>query len=123
MTFVASVLAAVGLFAGSPVHATLTAPTHSPRVNVNWRYSVHLTRGGKPIAGRITVQIVDSLGGVHPVQYGKTTKNVTRRSFRGVFRDFVIWPASSRGIPVTFRVTVTVGSVRKVLRYPVTARG
>jgi hypothetical protein len=123
MTILASLLAAAGLFAASPVHATLTAPTHSPKVDTNWRYTVRVTDHGKPAAGLITVQIVDPLGGVHAVQYGKTTRNVTRRPFRGVFRDFVIWPPSSRGIPVTFRVTVTVGKARTVLRYTVTARG
>jgi hypothetical protein len=122
MNVVAALLASVGLFAASPVKATLLAPTHSPKVNTHWKYSVRVTENGKAAAARITVQIVDPLGGVHPVQFGSTTKNVTRWPVHGVFRDYVIWPASSRGIPVTFRVTVVVGKVRRVIRYAVTAR-
>ena len=36
--------------------------------------------------------------------------------------DFVIWPTSTRGIPLTLRITVHVGSIRKVLSYVVTPR-
>ncbi len=116
-------VAAAGAFAAAPVHATLSAPTHYPKVSTHWNYAVHVTRNGKPVAARITVQIVDPLGGVHAVQFGSTTKNVTRWPVHGTFRDYVIWPPSSRAIPVTFRVTVVAGTFRRVLRYSITARG
>jgi len=117
---VAAVLASAALAGEPPLRVTLTAPTHMPKVAVRWPYSVRATRAGAPVAGRITVQIVDPLGGVHPVQLGLTTTNITRRPFRGIFRDFVIWPGSSRGIPLTLRVTVVAASARRVLRYRVT---
>jgi hypothetical protein len=121
MSLLAALFAATGLLVGTPVKVTLVASTHAPRVNTHWKYSVHVTSGGKPVAARITVQIVDPLGGVHPVEFGLTTKKVVRFPFRGVFRDFVIWPPGSRGIPLTLRVTVVAGKDRRVLRYAITS--
>jgi hypothetical protein len=109
-------------FAPQAVRVTLTAPTHSPQVNVRWPYAVRASSAGKPLAGRITVQIVDPIGGVHPVEFDKSTKAVTNWPFKGVFRDWVIWPAESRGVPLTFRVTVRTGNVKRVLNYRVTPR-
>lgn len=120
---VATLLAALSLTGTAPVRATLTAPTHTPKVKVRWSYSVRVTRAGAPVAGRITVQIVDPLGGVHPVKFGLTTTDITRRPFKGVFRDFVIWPGSSRGVPLTFRVIVATAYGRRVIRYRVTPHG
>ena len=57
------------------------------------------------------------------MQFGKTKKNIVKWPFTGRFKDFVIWPAESRGIPLTFRVTVKAGTTRKVIAYAVTARG
>jgi hypothetical protein len=114
--------AALALVGGSAVKikVTLSAPTHQPKIDVHWPYAVHLTRGGKPLTGRITVQIVDPIGGVHSVQFGSTTIDVTRFRFRGVFRDYVIWPPESRGIPLKLRVTVVRSGFRKVISYAVT---
>jgi hypothetical protein len=104
------------------VKVTLAAPTHSPRTGVKWRYAVRATVARKPAVARITAEIVDPLGGVHPVELGDTTKPTVKLTFRGVFRDFVRWPAESRGIPLTFRVTVLAGGKRKVIAYRVTPR-
>ena len=60
------------------------------------------------------------IGGVHIVQFGNTTKEVKAYPFDGTFRDFVIWPADSRGIPLTFRLTVKSGPTKKVIGYHVT---
>jgi hypothetical protein len=114
--------AALGLLTSSPIKVSLTAPTHQPKINVHWPYAVHLTRAGKPLTGRITVQIVDPIGGVHAVQFGSTTRDITRFRFRGVFRDYIIWPAESRGIPLKLRVTVVRTGFRKVISYVVTPR-
>ena len=101
---------------------TLTAPGHTPRIGKRWAYAVHATVGGKPVAGRITAQIVDPLGGTHPVDFGTTTKPIVNRPFTGVFRDFVLWPGDSRGIPLRFRVIVVAAGTRKVIDYAVTPR-
>ena|SRR5215831_2730578 len=107
--------------------AKLTAATHAPKVNTKWRYSVRVTTlKGKPMKARITVQIVDPLGGVHPVEFGARKVNVVNHPFYGTFRDYVIWPPSSAttigGVPVTlvFRTIVKTAKGKAVLRYDVT---
>jgi len=121
----ATAVLATGLAGGAaaPVKVTLAAPGHTPKVGVRWHYTVRATAGGKPVAGRITVQIVDPVGGRHAVEFGRSTKKIVRWPFRGVFRDYVIWPASSRGVPLTFHVLVTVGKARRVVDYRVTPHG
>jgi hypothetical protein len=102
---------------------TLTPSTHTPKVEARWPYTVRATLGRTPVAARITVQIVDPIGGAHAVEYGDTTRKIVNRPFRGVFRDFVRWPPESRGIPLTFRATVVAAGAKRVLSYRVTPRG
>jgi hypothetical protein len=114
-------VAALSLFAGgSSLKVTLTAPNHAPKIKVHWPYTVRETVNGKAVAARLTVQIVDPIGGVNPVQFDATKKNITNWRFVGVFRDYVIWPAASRDIPLRFRVTVVTAHAKKVLNYRVT---
>jgi hypothetical protein len=117
-------LAAAGglLLAGPAARVTLTAPGHNPVVKTRWHYAVTATRGGKPATGTVTAQIVDPLGSVHLVKLGTTARNVEAIPFKGTFSDFVIWPAESRGIPLTFRLTVKSGKTKKVISYSVTPR-
>lgn len=119
--------AAAAVLAGSllaaPVHVTLTAPTHAPKINTHWYYVVHATQNGKAVAGRLTAQIADPIGGTHPVQFGSSTKNITNWPFTGRFRDFILWPAGSRGIPLKLRVIVKVGAAKSTVTYAVTPRG
>jgi len=103
-------LLAAALVAAAPFKVTLTAPTHTPKATARWVYSVRATDAkGRLVKGQITVQIVDPFGGAHPVQFGRTTRNIVNFPFRGTFRDFVQWPAESRGFKLTFRVTVKSG--------------
>jgi len=106
----------------APLTATLTAPGHSPRVSTHWNYTVHATRSGKPVSARLTAQIVDPFGGAHPVLLGLTTKKIVRLPFHGRFSDFIIWPRSSRGVPLELRLTVVAGSSRRVIVYSVTPK-
>ena len=117
-------LAAAGglLVAAVPAKVTLSAPGHSPKIKTHWAYSVTVTRGGKPARATITAQIVDPIGGVHPVKFGLTTRNIKAFPFTGTFRDFVIWPAESRGIPLTFRLRVKSGTTTRVVNYRVLPR-
>jgi hypothetical protein len=117
MVFLASLLSALAL--ASP-QVTLTAPGHSPKINTHWNYVVRATVGGKAVSARITAQIVDPIGGAHPVQFGRNTTNVTNWPFKGVFRDYIIWPPSSRGVPLKLRIVVRVGGIRKTITYAVT---
>jgi hypothetical protein len=104
-----------------PFKATLTAGTHHPAINTRWPYSVRVVDAkGKPLAARISVAVVDPIGGVHPTEFYSSTKLVTNIPFKGTFRDAVKWPPESKGYPLTFRVTVKVGTAKKVLEYLVT---
>jgi hypothetical protein len=103
--------------------ARLLAPTHSPKINAKWRYAVRLVdRHGRPLAGKLTVQIVDPLGTAHAVQYDETKQNIVNRPFKGVFRDYAEFPADARGFRLTFRVRVRVAKSRLEITYPVTPR-
>jgi hypothetical protein len=117
MLLLASLFSALAL--ASP-QVTLTAPGHTPKIDTRWYYVVRATAGGTPVSARITAQIVDPIGGAHPVQFGKSTKTITNWPFKGVFRDYVIWPKSSRGVPLKLRIVVRVGAIRKTLTYAVT---
>ena len=121
MKSIALVLVAGTLAAGG-VKATLTAQTHTPKVNTKWYYTLRVTEGGKPASARLTAQIVDPIGGTHPVLFGATKKPITNRAFKGTFRDYIVWTAESRGVPLRLRLTVRVGPAKKVLTYGVTAR-
>jgi hypothetical protein len=111
---------ALALSGGGGLKVTLTGSGHAPRIKVHWPYSVTARVGGKPAAARISVAIVDPIGGVHPVQFGSSTKYVTNWPFKGTFRDYIIWPASSAiGVQLTVRATVKVGKVTRVATYVV----
>jgi hypothetical protein len=92
--------------AAAPFKATISAPTHTPKVNAKLYYTIHASRNGKPIHANLTVQIVDSFGGVHPAQFDNTTKNIVNKLFNGTFRDYVELPPESRGFKVTLRAIV-----------------
>lgn len=122
---VAAVVVALagGRLAATPLKVVLVAPGHTPKINVHVNYSVHATRGGKPVKAKITEQIVDPIGGVHPVDYGTTKNPIKNRPFTGVFRDFMIWPSSTRGLPLTWRIVVVAGTAKKTIDYKVTPKG
>ena len=122
MSLIATITLVLGLAATTPT-ATLTAPSHTPKVNTHWNYVLRVSQGGKPVAARITAQIVDPIGGRHAVEFGTSTKRITNWPIKGEFRDFIIWPKSSRGIPLTFRLIVVVGKVRRIVDYAVTPHG
>jgi hypothetical protein len=117
---VIAALAAATMLAAAPVHIAVTAPGHTPKVGVHWNYTLHVTRGGKPVKALLTEQVVDPIGGTHPVQFGTSTKIIKNWRITGVFRDFMIWPRSSRGVPLTWRIIVVVGKTKSVVNYKVT---
>jgi hypothetical protein len=119
--------AAVALVAAPAASAaSLRAVLVTPRVasvNVRWSWSVKVTSAaGKPLAGRVTVTIKDPLGGIHPIQFFKNTKNITNIPFKGRFADAVLWPPDSRGYPLTFRVLVVTAQGKRLLTRVVTVR-
>ena len=120
MKAIAAALVAA-LPASGSLEATLSAPTHTPKVNTKWYYVVRAARAGHPVGARITVQIVDPLGTAHPVQLGASKRNITNYPIMGTFRDYVIWPSDSRDIRLTLRITVHAGGTKKIVTYWVVA--
>ncbi len=108
---------------------TFTAHGHAPKIGQSaevgpkWAYTVKVTRAGKPVRAKLTMQIVDPLGTAHPVEVGPTTRPITRLPIVGVYRDYMIFPPESRGVPLKIRVTVAAGPQRRILVYVVTPRG
>jgi hypothetical protein len=107
---------------------TFTAHGHSPpvgqssEVGPHWPYTVRVTRAGEPVVARLTMQIVDPLGGAHAVTVGATTKPITNRRIVGVYRDYLIFPPESRGVPLKIRVTIVSAGAKRSLDYIVTPR-
>lgn len=118
----AKLTVAASLIAAAPVTATVSSPSHTPKINTHWYYTVRAMQDGKLVAGKLTAQIVDPVGGVHPVVFGSTTKLISNSPFKGSIRNFIIWPASSRGIPLKVRVIVKVGTTKHTISYAVTPR-
>jgi hypothetical protein len=121
---VALALTATAVAAGPKTFkATLTAATHTPVADnkTRWPYQVKLTDlKGKPLAGKLSIAIVDPLGTAHPVQFFANTKYVTNWPFKGVFKDAVLWPPDSAvGVVLKFRATVVTAKGKAVLIYPV----
>jgi hypothetical protein len=111
-----------------PFKASLKAPAAQPTVDVRWWYTVRVTNlAEKPIAARITVQIVDPFGGVYPVEFSwSQTKTITNWPFKGKFRDGIKFPPESRGFTLTIRYTLKakIGgkTYKRILKRKVTPR-
>jgi hypothetical protein len=104
-----------------PFRAVLHAPTHTPKAGKPWLYSVRVTDPqGWPIRARITMRVLFGGIPVGKVDAGKTF------SFVGTWREPndspVIWPARSRGRPLTFEAIVTARGQAKRLDYTVNVR-
>ncbi len=99
------------------VKVSITAATHRPKVNARLPYQVKASRGGK-----LTVQILDPFGGVHPVAYDNTKKNVTDFPFKGVFKDYLEFPAESRGFKLVVKATVKTSSGHGAATFWIKAR-
>jgi hypothetical protein len=101
-----------------PFRAVLHAPTHTPKAGKPWLYSVRVTDPqGRPIRARITMRILFGGIAVGKVDSGKTF------SFVGTWREPkdspLIWPARSRGHPLTFEAIVTARGATKRLDYTI----
>ena len=109
--------------------ARLSAPNHNPLANKLWYIKVSATTAsGKPLRATATYQFAfngqvvatrypspaspcDETGGKHPY------------AFKGSYRDGLLFPARSTGIPLTLRVVVKVkGMGVKTLNWKVVVR-
>ena len=107
--------------ASIPFRAVLHAPTHTPKAGKPWLYSVRVTDPqGRPIRARITMRVLFGGIPVGKVDSGKTF------TFVGTWREPksspLIWPARSRGHPLTFEAIVTARGATKRLDYAVNVK-
>ena len=105
----------------SPFRAVLYAPTHTPKAGKPWLYSVRVTDPqGRPIRARITMRVLFGGIPVGKVDAGKTF------TFVGTWREPrnspLIWPARSRGHPLTFEAIVTARGRTKRLDYTINVK-
>jgi hypothetical protein len=123
MKLVVVVVTALAL-QGAAFKATFVGGGHAPPINTRWAYSVKVTDAkGKALAARISAVVVDPIGAVHPVEFfSSATKHVTNFPIKGTFKDAIIWPPESGGYELTFRVTVKVGTTKRVLTYRLTPK-
>lgn len=90
--------------------ATLRAPTHRPRANRGWTITVTArTRSGRALRASAFYRFLYR-GRVVSTQYPspRGPERHSPWSFRGSYRDRIVWPARSIGIALTFRVVVSV---------------
>lgn len=115
--------AAAAIAAPPAFRATLTVSTTRPAVEAKMTYVVRVTNaGGKPLAARLTIRIVDPFGGSHPVEFDDSTRLVRDIRFVGRFSDAVEWPQSAVGFPLKFQAVVKVGTSTRVLSRTITVR-
>lgn len=82
-----------------PLAYSLSAPTHSPRVGTPWRLTVTATRNGKPLAGKVKVDVLHN---------GAVVGHVADGALRGGrFAHDFDWPTESVGHPLTVKATVS----------------
>ncbi len=114
---------AVGAPRAAPFTAILRTPKTDPKVNVKWFYSITVRDSrGRLLSATVTAKLVDPFGGVHPIDYGPTQKPITNFRFKGVFRDYLIFPPESKGFRLTVRWTVKAKGATKLLTRKVTPR-
>ncbi len=84
-------------------------PTARPKAGTaKWPYTVTaISSSGAKVSGKLTVQLVDPLGTAHAVTYANTGKPVTNFPFHGFFHDYLQFPKSAIGYPLTVRAKVT----------------
>jgi len=106
--------------AGDP-QLRVTAATNTPRAGMQWKYAVRSTPR-PPDAAKLTVQIVDTFGGKHPVGFHAKPGTIEDVDFDGDFEDVIIWPEKAAGWPLKLRIIVAVGDDTKTVDYQVTVK-
>lgn len=85
-----------------PLSATLTASTHTPKINVPMSIKVTATLSGKPARATLIYQYLYG-GQVVSTRYPCNNKAC---SFTGHYSDKLTFPATSLGQPLTLQVVV-----------------
>ena len=92
--------------------ATLSAPTHTPRVGQPWRYAIYVRKlpQGTPIAASVKRYVLLN---------GRKIDTVGWDKFRGVFRQTYYWPRVDRGKALVFQAQVAGPGGVKTLNYAI----
>ncbi|TML20988.1 MAG: hypothetical protein E6G32_08360 [Actinobacteria bacterium] len=101
--------------------ATLSAPTHRPRVNHAWPITIRAADlGGRPIRARVTMRLLYNGIAVGKVDNGRVY------TFTGAWREKkgqeIEYPPASRGQRLTFQALVTARGKTIKLNYWVQPR-
>jgi len=124
VTLLATALSVLALN-GGPFTATVTATGHKPKIDTKWAYSVKVVdAAGKPLPARISIVVIDPVGGIHPVRRYRPRRTpgqaITNLPISGAFSDAVRWPLEAKGYPLAFRVIVTAAGARRTVTYSLT---
>ena len=100
-----------------PVHGSLIAASHTPKINTNWPYTVTVTdAAGHPLDGTVTINF--TFGGqvvghdtppTHPLKNGR-------------WHDNLKFPPPSLGEPLSVQAVVHTSKGSITLSWPVTTR-
>lgn len=92
-------------FTNGPLVYSFRAPTHTPTVGKPWILSIGVERAGKPLAGRVKVDILHQ---------GSVVGRVTEANLRGGrFAHKFDWPQRAVGPPLTVKTTVVGGGFQQ----------
>lgn len=118
---VASLALAGAASAAGPLTVAFKPLAAGPKINVKWPYTVTVTQGGKPVAGKITATLVDPIAQVHQVMDDRE-KPIKARAFTGAFKDRILFPTESKGFTLTLRFAVVAGGAKKTIEVQVTPK-
>jgi hypothetical protein len=97
-----------------PLGYRLTAPTHTPQVGAPWRLSLSATRSGKPLSGRVKIDILHD---------GAIVGHATSGNLNGGrFAHDFDWPTESVGHPLTVKTTIIGGGFQQSFLFDVKVR-
>jgi len=114
--------------ANAAVRFTLTTTSKTPKVGEQWRWTVTVREGGKPVSARVKLQILFGQMIVGCWTGGKMAqcKNGAAAgdpiAFNGRRTGVITWTADSVGVPLTFQAVVTAGKQTRRLGTPVQVR-
>ena len=101
-----------------PLKATLTASTHTPKINQKVPITVRATLSGKPAHATAVYQFLLAGIQIAPTQYPFNNKHF---SFTGHYSDSLVFPAASVGQPLTLRVVVKASGHTVNLKWAITS--
>ena len=94
-----------------PLSYSLSAPTHTPKVGKPWRLTVSAQRDGRPLSGKVKVDVLHNGSIVGRAAAGTLTG--------GKFAHDFDWPPESAGQPLTVKTTVIGGGFQQSFLFDV----